>query len=73
MRRGRSSITLGIVACGIGQKQRNVIATAHASVNCQELADWAECIVDTRNVMVTVNVSSDKGLESVTGTEESVS
>jgi UDP-N-acetyl-D-glucosamine dehydrogenase len=37
-----------------------VIATAHASVNYQELADWAECIVDTRNVMATVKVSSDK-------------
>jgi UDP-N-acetyl-D-glucosamine dehydrogenase len=37
-----------------------VIATAHASVNYQELADWAECIVDTRNVMATVKVSPDK-------------
>jgi UDP-N-acetyl-D-glucosamine dehydrogenase len=37
-----------------------VIATAHASVNYQELADWAECIVDTRNVMATVKVSSNK-------------
>jgi UDP-N-acetyl-D-glucosamine dehydrogenase len=37
-----------------------LIATAHASVNYQELADWAECIIDTRNVMATVKVSSDK-------------
>ena len=28
-----------------------LIATAHAAVNYQELADWARLIVDTRNVM----------------------
>jgi UDP-N-acetyl-D-glucosamine dehydrogenase len=28
-----------------------LISTNHASVNYQELADWAECIVDTRNAM----------------------
>jgi UDP-N-acetyl-D-glucosamine dehydrogenase len=28
-----------------------LIATNHASVNYQELADWAHCIVDTRNAM----------------------
>ncbi|MCF7668947.1 MAG: nucleotide sugar dehydrogenase [Verrucomicrobia bacterium] len=28
-----------------------LIATAHKSVPYQELADWADCIVDTRNVM----------------------
>lgn len=28
-----------------------LIATAHACVNYSELADWANCIVDTRNVM----------------------
>jgi UDP-N-acetyl-D-glucosamine dehydrogenase len=28
-----------------------LIATNHASVNYQELADWAPCIVDTRNAM----------------------
>ena len=37
-----------------------VVATAHASVNYQELADWARCVVDTRNVMATVNVASSK-------------
>jgi UDP-N-acetyl-D-glucosamine dehydrogenase len=26
-----------------------VIATAHKTVNYQELADWSPCIVDTRN------------------------
>jgi UDP-N-acetyl-D-glucosamine dehydrogenase len=29
-----------------------LIATNHASVNYQELAQWADCIVDTRNAMV---------------------
>jgi UDP-N-acetyl-D-glucosamine dehydrogenase len=28
-----------------------LIATNHASVNYQELADWAPAIVDTRNAM----------------------
>lgn len=28
-----------------------LIATNHACVNYQQLADWAECIVDTRNAM----------------------
>lgn len=28
-----------------------LIATNHASIQYQELADWAECIVDTRNAM----------------------
>ena len=37
-----------------------VIATAHAGVNYQELADWAPCIVDTRNAMATVQVSPGK-------------
>ena len=34
-----------------------VIATAHASVNYQELADWAACIIDTRNAMVRATVA----------------
>jgi UDP-N-acetyl-D-glucosamine dehydrogenase len=33
-----------------------VIATAHACVNYQELADWAQCVVDTRNAMAAVRV-----------------
>jgi UDP-N-acetyl-D-glucosamine dehydrogenase len=37
-----------------------VIATAHACVNYQELADWAQCIVDTRNAMAAVQVPSKK-------------
>lgn len=28
-----------------------VIATAHEAVNYRELADWSECIIDTRNAM----------------------
>ena len=28
-----------------------VIATAHACINYRELADWAQCIVDSRNAM----------------------
>ena len=31
-----------------------LLATNHASVNYQELADWAPCIVDTRNAMTTI-------------------
>jgi UDP-N-acetyl-D-glucosamine dehydrogenase len=37
-----------------------VIATAHACVNYQELADWAQCIVDTRNAMVTTRIAPEK-------------
>jgi UDP-N-acetyl-D-glucosamine dehydrogenase len=31
-----------------------LIATNHASVNYQELADWAPCIVDSRNAMASI-------------------
>ena len=37
-----------------------VVATAHADVNYQELADWASCIVDTRNAMAAVQVAPGK-------------
>ena len=37
-----------------------LIATNHSCVNYQELADWAECIVDTRNAMATVQVAPGK-------------
>lgn len=37
-----------------------LIATAHASVNYAELADWAQCIVDTRNAMAAVQVPNGK-------------
>jgi UDP-N-acetyl-D-glucosamine dehydrogenase len=31
-----------------------LIATNHACINYQELADWTECIVDTRNAMASI-------------------
>lgn len=37
-----------------------LIATNHASVNYQELGDWAQCIVDTRNAMTPVKDASAK-------------
>jgi UDP-N-acetyl-D-glucosamine dehydrogenase len=37
-----------------------IIATAHACVNYQELADWAQCIIDTRNVMASLHVAPEK-------------
>jgi UDP-N-acetyl-D-glucosamine dehydrogenase len=35
-----------------------LIATAHASVDYRELAEWAPCIVDTRNAMVDTAVAA---------------
>ncbi len=37
-----------------------LIATNHSSVNYQELADWAKCIVDTRNAMCGIRVAPGK-------------
>jgi UDP-N-acetyl-D-glucosamine dehydrogenase len=37
-----------------------IIVTAHACVNYQELADWARCIVDTRNVMAAFQIPGGK-------------
>jgi UDP-N-acetyl-D-glucosamine dehydrogenase len=37
-----------------------VIATAHKAVNYDELAQWANCIVDTRNAMASIKVSPEK-------------
>ena len=37
-----------------------LIATAHASVNYQELADAAQCIVDTRNALAGLKVAPGK-------------
>lgn len=37
-----------------------VITTAHACVNYQELADWARCVVDTRNAMAGVKAAPEK-------------
>jgi UDP-N-acetyl-D-glucosamine dehydrogenase len=44
----------------IGSFDAVVIATAHKAVNYQELADWCECIVDTRNAMAGVKVKPDQ-------------
>jgi UDP-N-acetyl-D-glucosamine dehydrogenase len=37
-----------------------LIATNHASVNYHELAEWAQCIVDTRNAMSGIAVPTGK-------------
>jgi UDP-N-acetyl-D-glucosamine dehydrogenase len=37
-----------------------LVATNHSCVNYQELADWAQCIVDTRNAMASVSVAPGK-------------
>jgi UDP-N-acetyl-D-glucosamine dehydrogenase len=37
-----------------------LIATNHSCVNYQELGDWAQCIVDTRNAMGGVPVAAGK-------------
>jgi len=37
-----------------------LIATNHSSVNYRELADWANCIVDTRNAMAVIPPSKAK-------------
>jgi len=33
-----------------------IIATNHQAVNYQELADWSQCIVDTRNAMASLKI-----------------
>jgi UDP-N-acetyl-D-glucosamine dehydrogenase len=37
-----------------------LIATNHSCVNYQELGNWAQCVVDTRNVMASVKGVSGK-------------
>ena len=37
-----------------------LVATNHSCVNYQELADWAQCIVDTRNAMAGLPVTAGK-------------
>jgi UDP-N-acetyl-D-glucosamine dehydrogenase len=37
-----------------------LIATNHACVNYEELGDWAQCIVDTRNAMASVAAARAK-------------
>ena len=40
-----------------------IIATHHRSVNYQELAEWAQCIVDTRNAMAGVKTKPGQVLK----------
>jgi UDP-N-acetyl-D-glucosamine dehydrogenase len=37
-----------------------LVATNHSCVNYQELGDWAQCIIDTRNAMASVQVPPGK-------------
>jgi UDP-N-acetyl-D-glucosamine dehydrogenase len=37
-----------------------LISTAHSAVDYQQLADWAKCIVDTRNAMAACKVNGGK-------------
>jgi UDP-N-acetyl-D-glucosamine dehydrogenase len=37
-----------------------LIATAHACVNYQELGDWAQCLVDTRNSLAGLKIDPSK-------------
>ena len=37
-----------------------LISTAHKAVNYQQLADWSQCIVDTRNAMAGAKVATEK-------------
>ncbi len=37
-----------------------IISTAHKAVNYDELAQWANCIIDTRNAMASVKISAEK-------------
>jgi UDP-N-acetyl-D-glucosamine dehydrogenase len=37
-----------------------VISTNHSSIDYAELAEWSECIVDTRNAMMGIENKSDK-------------
>jgi UDP-N-acetyl-D-glucosamine dehydrogenase len=44
----------------IGSFDMVLISTAHRAVNYQQLADWAQGIVDTRNAMAGLKVAPDK-------------
>jgi UDP-N-acetyl-D-glucosamine dehydrogenase len=37
-----------------------VVSTAHRSVDYQQLAQWAKCIVDTRNALAVVKTKKDQ-------------
>ena len=38
----------------VGRFDAVIIATNHAEVDYEELANWAQCIVDTRNAMAEI-------------------
>ena len=42
-----------------------LIATNHACVNYQQLADWTACIVDTRNAMAGIGNTAGASMESM--------
>lgn len=44
----------------IGSFDAVVICTAHSGINYQELAQWAPCIVDTRNAMARVTTKPEQ-------------
>jgi UDP-N-acetyl-D-glucosamine dehydrogenase len=44
----------------IGGYDAIVVSTAHERVNYEELAQWGQCIIDTRNVMQGVPIQDGK-------------
>ena len=36
-----------------------LISTNHSTINYKELAEWSECIIDTRNAMRGIKAKSD--------------
>ena len=49
---GRSSVEWNKAT--IGEFDAVLIATNHSDINFQELADWSDCVIDTRNAMSSV-------------------
>ena len=47
----------------IGSFDAVVIATNHKAVNYQELADWSDCIIDSRNAMANIKQKPDQVLK----------
>ena len=37
-----------------------LLATNHTSINYQELADWAPCVIDTRNAMAAIKTEPNQ-------------
>jgi len=55
---GKKSVTWNCAS--IGSFDLVLIATNHGSVNYQELGQWAQCIVDTRNAMASIPTEPGK-------------